>query len=85
MTDNLLFVSVQDREGYLFEGNARTITSFNRKGKFDILPEHANFITIIEQNLQIRKRDGSLLQFPVDNGVLRVVRDKVDIYLGIKK
>jgi F0F1-type ATP synthase epsilon subunit len=80
-----LFVTVQGREGRYFEGNAHSITSYNQKGKFDILPTHTNFITLIEKILQIRKRDGSLQEIPVDNGVLRVANNQVDIYLGIKR
>ncbi|OGM74159.1 hypothetical protein A2382_02020 [Candidatus Woesebacteria bacterium RIFOXYB1_FULL_38_16] len=83
--DQNLFVTIKDRSGRIFEGNAASVTSFNQKGKFDILPTHSNFITLIEKDIIIQNKQGETKTFKIENGVLRVVRDVVDIFLGIKK
>ena len=35
----------------LFEGDAVSISSVNSQGKFDILAQHANFITLVETRI----------------------------------
>jgi F0F1-type ATP synthase epsilon subunit len=80
-----LYVSVRSREGILFEGNAVSVSSFNQKGKFDVLLEHANFISLIKDKLTIRKREGQDQEIAVDNGIMKVSGNVVDVYLGIKK
>jgi len=80
-----LFVTIHDRNGAVFEGNAVSLSSYNQKGKFDVLTEHANFITLIQKEILIVKPDGSQKNVVVGNGVMRVVGNTVDIYLGVKK
>jgi len=82
---NLLFVTVNSRKGKLFEGNAKSVTSFNKVGRFDVLGKHANFISLIEKEVLIHKRDDTVDPIPLTNGVMRVVNNQVDIYVGIKK
>ena len=81
--DNLTLF-VRDREKVLFDGAVKTVSSLNKKGKFDILPKHANFISLVGQMLTIELPEGGKREIPVDNGILRVVRNKVEVYLGIK-
>lgn len=75
---------VKTRDEVLFRGTASSLSSKNKKGKFDVLAEHANFITLIEQTLQIRQKGGGLKEIEVDMGLVRVLKDKVEVFLGIK-
>lgn len=76
-------VRAQSREAVTFEGDAVAITSVNDKGKFDVLPNHANFISIIKDYVIIKKKDGQDQKIELRGPtVLRVWKDKVDIYLG---
>lgn len=45
---DVLTVAVNSPEKVIWEGRALSVTSTNSKGAFDVLPHHANFITIIE-------------------------------------
>jgi F0F1-type ATP synthase epsilon subunit len=83
--NKLLFVTVNSRKGKLYEGNAISITSFNKIGRFDVLGEHANFITLIEREVLIKKQDQTVEPIPLNNGVMRVLNNQVDVYVGIKK
>jgi F0F1-type ATP synthase epsilon subunit len=85
MKDSPLFVTTHDRSGVLFKGNALTVSSYNQKGKFDVLKEHANFISLIQKEIIIVKPDGTQKTVTVGNGVMRVAGNIVDIYLGVKK
>ncbi len=48
--DKDLFVdlSVKSRTKKYFEGQVKSVTAVNDTGEFDILPMHANFITLIK-------------------------------------
>ncbi len=61
----------------------RAITSYNEVGTFDVLPEHANFISLIQKSLIIHELRGSKNEIKFDVALLRVSENKVEIYLGI--
>ena len=77
-----ILVSVFTRQRALFQGEAYGLTSRNEKGVFDILPRHANFITLIKQFLTIYAKEGKK-EVPIDNGVLEVNNNRVWVYIGV--
>lgn len=81
----MINVIIKDPLKTIFEGEARSLTSHNKTGKFDILTDHENFIAIIEKYIIIRPRSGSEQYFQIDNGVIKAKGNQVKIYLGIKK
>ena len=57
---NTLTVKIISPTQTIFDGEAYSISSVNSLGKFDILPYHANFITLVQKNpitLRVRKKD----------------------------
>ena len=82
---NTISLLIQSRDDILFEGLIQSMTSYNDTGKFDILPDHANFISLINKSITIRPLEGDIKEIPIDNGVLRVIDNKIEIYLGVKK
>lgn len=80
----MLNVLVRDREGIKFEGEASSVSSINTAGLFDILHEHANFISLIKKRLSIIEASGKKTEFNVDSGVIQVLNDKVNVYLGLE-
>ena len=76
-------VIVNSPSKLIWEGKATSVSSENSKGKFDILPEHANFITMIEDK-PITIRTGTTDRtLRYDNAVLSVKSGSVTIYAGI--
>lgn len=66
MAQNFLNVKILSPTQTIFEGEVLSVSSVNSTGKFDILPYHANFITLISKNpviLRIRKKgmEGKIL------------------------
>jgi len=54
----MLSVKVNTADKVLWEGEADSVSSKNTQGSFDILPKHANFVTIVRKNpIIIRKKD----------------------------
>lgn len=57
---NSLTVKILSPTQTIFDGEAFSISSVNSLGKFDILPFHANFITLVQKApivLRVRKKD----------------------------
>lgn len=65
-----------------FEGKVKAISSKNRLGNFDVLPEHANFISLIFDNLVIHAPDKKI-NYQFERGILEVSSNKVKIFLGL--
>lgn len=77
-------VKARSREAVIFEDDAVSVTSINDKGKFDVLPNHANFISIVKDYIIIRKQDGRDQKIELKGPtVLKVWKNNVDIYLGL--
>ncbi len=57
---NTLTVKIISPTQTIFDGEAFSVSSVNSLGKFDILPMHANFITLIQKQpifLRIEKKE----------------------------
>ena len=78
---NVYWSPVAGQEGY--QGKAAAVSSENKVGKFDILPEHTNFITLIFNKLTIHTLDKKKLEYKFSRGVLEVSENQVRIFLGI--
>lgn len=85
MADRQLILTVRAREKELFSGNVKSVTSYNDRGKFDVLDMHTNFISIIKDALMIRMLDDTTKEIKLDNGIMRVLNNKVDVFLGVKQ
>jgi len=84
MAQMFLQVKISSPQEILFNGKARSVSSKNSRGPFDILPEHANFITIIEnQNIDIVDEKGAKMTIKVEQGILHQANDIVSIYTNI--
>lgn len=79
-TENTLTVIVKSRKKSLFDGQAVSVSSFNDTGPFDVLPYHANFITLINKHITIIKTEGKE-NIDIERGVLKVTEDQVEAYV----
>lgn len=80
--DQILTI-IRNREEVLFEGNVFAVSSVNDIGAFDILPDHANFICTIKENVSIHHTKDRKQEFKIESGVLRAKENKVEVYIGI--
>ncbi len=83
MSDRLLSVTVTGPKRQEFKGMAYAVTSINKDGKFDILPYHTNFITIIKDYVIVQQENKKQITFPLDSGIIKVYEDKVNILIGV--
>lgn len=66
-----------------FEGEAEAVSSKNKLGKFDVLVEHTNFITLIFEELTILVSAKKKITYQFEKGVLEVSENKVNVFLGL--
>ena len=81
--NEVLSVVVRDRNTLLFQGQIDAVSSFNDKGPFDVLPQHANFISLIKQAVILHIPGKPEKRIEVQSGVLKVRNNNVEVYLGI--
>ena len=70
---NTMQVKVRDTQQTVFDGPAERITSYNEMGRFDVYPAHANFISILSQQIDIYNNHQNL--FASINDVYNVKRN----------
>lgn len=78
-----LRVNIRSRKEVMFDSFAYSITSVNKNGFFDILPFHANMVSLIEGTVVVDKGLPTERSIKVDKGILTVLADSVKVYLGI--
>ena len=85
MDTNLLTVRILSPKGLIYKGLAKSVSSANLKGKFDILPFHSNFITFLEKRpVKIIEADGKIRDFNFQFAILFNASNKVNIYTEIQ-
>ncbi len=78
---NLLKVRVISPKADLFVGEATAVSSTNSVGPFDILWQHAKFITLVEKKpLVVRLANGQKQEFSFDLAIVHVHDNQVDVY-----
>ncbi|PIS23288.1 hypothetical protein COT49_00965 [candidate division WWE3 bacterium CG08_land_8_20_14_0_20_40_13] len=80
MPNQLLTVEVKTLSDQPVKVTAYSVSSTNGRGRFDILPNHANFITLIKDFL-IVKTVGNEKTIKFKEGVLYCKKDKVKIFI----
>jgi F0F1-type ATP synthase epsilon subunit len=85
MSNNkLLNVVIRDTENIVFKGDVDRISSFNEVGRFDVYPMHANFISIINQEISLYKSHEKVKEIKIEQAIMKVKQDNVRIFLGIE-
>jgi F0F1-type ATP synthase epsilon subunit len=80
----ILAVTVRNKDKVLYDGQAYAVSAINDKGPFDILAEHENFISLIKDKIIIHTTLKENKEIKIEDGILRVSKDKVHIYLNFK-
>ena len=85
MANQSLKVRIISPRGIIFQGEATALSSINSKGPFDILPQHANIITLIEQSpILIHKTDRTMQTFTFPLAIVYFENNFATIYTDIQ-
>lgn len=85
MTNPTLHVRVLSPQQLFLDTLALSVSSKNLSGPFDILPQHANFITVIENQpivVRIQGQKPIFFQFPL--AIIYTTSNQVNIYTYIQ-
>ncbi len=66
-----------------FDGLAHSISAVNDTGPFDILPQHHNFMTLINAGEVIVRTDNGEEKFNITHGIMHVKADDVVVFLDV--
>ena len=80
----LLSVTIKRPERVEFLGKATAVTSLNMRGQFDVLPYHANFITLIKEKVTIHLENKEPVSYTLQSGIIKVANDTVTVLIGIE-
>ncbi|MCL4367556.1 hypothetical protein M1563_05320 [Patescibacteria group bacterium] len=81
---SVLKVKIVTPKATIFQGDADSVSSTNSSGKFDILPEHANFVTLINNHpitLCLANQQTKSFTFPL--AIIYTHNNQIDIYTDI--
>jgi F0F1-type ATP synthase epsilon subunit len=66
-----------------YEGAAKSVSASNSVGKFDILPGHADFFSVMTPGEVIVETDKDPVVFNISNGIITVKGDEVLLFVNI--
>ena len=75
---------IRDTQNVIFDGEVDRISSFNEVGRFDIYPMHANFISIIRQEIELFQDKRLIKSIKIEQAILKIKQDVARIFLGIE-
>ncbi len=82
MEKKTLEVKVISPKKEIFDGKALSVSSKNSSGNFDILPYHANFITLVKNEpIIIRVSPSRKIEIVPHLAILHCSENKVTIYV----
>lgn len=66
-----------------FDDEAKSVSGINGTGPFDILPQHHNFITLLDAcNLMLQTQDGEV-KIRISGGIMQVHKNTVTVFLEV--
>jgi len=66
-----------------YDGPAEAVTATNKVGKFDILPEHADFFSILKPGEVIIETTSDPINFHIANGIITVRDNEVLLFVNM--
>lgn len=81
--EDMLKVRILGPTRSLYDGKAVSITAHNKQGAFDILLNHQNFFSLLDECQIVVNSGVQNLTFPVTEGLLKVKSNTVTIFVDI--
>jgi F0F1-type ATP synthase epsilon subunit len=66
-----------------YQGAARMVSAANKVGKFDILPGHADFFSVMIPGEVIIETEKDSVNFAITNGIIAVRDDEVMLFVDM--
>jgi F0F1-type ATP synthase epsilon subunit len=66
-----------------YEGPARVVSAINKVGKFDVLPGHADFFSVISPGEVLIETESDTINFAISGGIIGVRDDEVMLFVNM--
>lgn len=66
-----------------YEGPAQAVSATNNVGPFDVLPEHADFFSILNSGEVSIETDSDTVSFDISNGIISVRDNEVLLFVDM--
>jgi len=66
-----------------YEGPARIVSAINEVGKFDVLPGHADFFSVMNPGEVTIETDEDVIRFESTGGIIGVRNDEVMLFVNM--
>jgi len=66
-----------------YEGPAKAVSAVNKVGKFDVLPGHADFFSVMNAGEVSIDTETDPIVFPIASGIITVRDDQVMLFVDI--
>jgi F0F1-type ATP synthase epsilon subunit len=76
-----LHVKVVSPSQIFYEGPAESVSAVNKVGAFDILPNHANFFSLLTTGDIVVRVAGQQLKFPIKHGIVKVTNNVITLFI----
>lgn len=83
MSEKTISLLIMSPEHVLFEGPVHSLSCHNELGALDILPEHSNYMSMIEKEILVRTVNSQEVKIPIHDAVVQVLKEKVVILVDI--
>lgn len=85
MPNSTLHVRIISPQQLILDTEAESVSSKNPDGNFDILPQHANFLTVVDkQPIVVRIKDQKPLTFNFPLAIIYATDNIVTVYTYIQ-
>lgn len=85
MANPTLHVRIISPQQLILDTEAQSVSSKNSQGAFDILPQHANFLTVVEKEpIEVRIKGQKSKRFNLPLAIIFATENKVNIYTYIQ-
>ena len=66
-----------------YEGPAKVVSAANKVGKFDVLPGHADFFSVMNPGEVVIETEKGPVNFDISNGIISVRDDEVMLFVNM--
>ena len=75
---------ITNPERIFFEGEAYSLSSANNSGPFDILPNHAHFISLLnDATVEVVDKDNKKLAYKISRGLISAKDNSVRVFVDL--
>ncbi len=80
---SLLTVIAREPFKVHYEGPARVVSATNKVGRFDVLPGHADFFSVMSPGEVVIETETETVNFAVSGGIIGVRDDEVMLFVNM--